>query len=156
MKIEDFKDWDKPEYIKNAKYIIKTGGCFRIRCDSCQFRQENNVKNKFCYDVYCDDVDITNSPKLVESAKEFKKMVEEEKEKQIGVSIHKNNLEKVEDKQKKYIIWNPKGQNPRHIHNSRKEAEKEAERLANANPNQEFYVLKVLKKAKGTVKVEWE
>ena len=91
------------------------------------------------------------------------------------VECYKKNLEKIEDKQEekqepfelkegmkfkakqeKYIVWNPKGNNPKRIHTSIDEAEKEAERLANSNPNQEFYVLKAISKAKGTVKVEWE
>lgn len=72
------------------------------------------------------------------------------------VECYKENLEKVEDKQKKYIIWNPKGKNPKHIHNDILLAENEAERLAKENPNQEFYILEIVKKAKGTVKVEWE
>ncbi len=66
----------------------------------------------------------------------------------------KENLEKIE--QELYVIWNPKGKNPHYKHTSLEDAEKEAERLANANPNQEFYVLKAVKKAKGIVKVEWE
>ena len=60
------------------------------------------------------------------------------------------------NKPEQYIVWNPKGYNPKKIHNGIESAEKEVERLANANPNQEFYVLKVVKKAKGSVKVEWE
>ena len=61
-----------------------------------------------------------------------------------------------EPKQEKHIVWNPKGSNPKVIHESRLNAELEASRLAKENPNQEFYVLKVVSKAKGTVKVEWE
>ena len=71
-------------------------------------------------------------------------------------ATRKLNEVKEEPKEELYVIWNPKGNNPRKIHNSLKDAEKEAERLAKENPNQEFYVLKALKKAKGTVKVEWE
>lgn len=63
---------------------------------------------------------------------------------------------KEEPKQDLYVIWNPKGKNPYYKHTSLKDAEKEAERLANANPNQEFYVLKAVGKVKGQVKIEWE
>ena len=73
-------------------------------------------------------------------------------------ATRKLNEVKEEPKQELYVIWNPKGSNPKYKHTTLEEAEKEAERLANANPNQEFYVLIAVKKAVGktSVKVEWE
>jgi len=68
----------------------------------------------------------------------------------------KLNEVKEENKKEIYVIWNPKGQNPRYKHTSLEDAEKEAERLAKANPNQEFYVLKAVGKVKGSVSIEWE
>lgn len=63
---------------------------------------------------------------------------------------------KEEPKQKEYMIFNPKGNAPRKIHNSLESAEKEVERLINIQSNQEFYILEIVKKAKGQVKIEWE
>jgi hypothetical protein len=66
------------------------------------------------------------------------------------------NKKESEPKQEKYIIWNPEGCNPKKIHSSLESAEERAERFAFDNPNQEFYILKAVKKFKGTVKVESE
>lgn len=63
---------------------------------------------------------------------------------------------KEEPKQELYVIWNTANRNPMHKHTTFEDAEKEAERLAIANPNQEFYVLKAINKCKGQVKIEWE
>ena len=63
---------------------------------------------------------------------------------------------KEQPKQEKYIIWNPKGCNPKKIHETLKSAEKEAERLALSQPNQDFYVLEVVKKVRGNVIFSWE
>jgi hypothetical protein len=40
-----------------------------------------------------------------------------------------------------YLVWNPNGRAPSRRHPSRAAASLEAERLARANPGQEFYVL---------------
>ena len=63
---------------------------------------------------------------------------------------------KEQPKQEKYIIWNPKGCNPKKIHETLKSAEKEAERLALSQPNEDFYVLEVVKKVRGSVSASWE
>lgn len=70
-------------------------------------------------------------------------------------ATRKLNEVKEEPKKELYVIWNPKGKNPKHIHNSYKAAEQEAMRLARNQANDEFYVLKVVGKAKGTVRVDW-
>ena len=66
-----------------------------------------------------------------------------------------NNI-KQQQKQSKYIIWNPKGSNPEKIHQTLKSAEKEAERLVLSQPNEDFYVLEVVKKVRGSVSIVWE
>ena len=63
---------------------------------------------------------------------------------------------KEQHKQEKYIIWNPKGCNPKKIHETLKSAEKEAERVALSQPNEDFYVLEVVKKVRGSVSIVWE
>ena len=68
----------------------------------------------------------------------------------------KLNEVKEQPKQEKYIIWNPKGCNPKKIHETLKSAEKEAERLALSQPNEDFYVLEVVKKVRGSVSIVWE
>lgn len=40
-----------------------------------------------------------------------------------------------------YLVWNPKGQNPKALHSCESSARMEAERLAKLNPSEEFYVL---------------
>lgn len=65
-----------------------------------------------------------------------------------------NNYMIEKPKEEIYLIWTPKGSNPRKRHPSIEEAEKEAERLAKLNPNKEFYVLKAVKKFKGCTTVE--
>lgn len=68
----------------------------------------------------------------------------------------KINEVKEQPKQEKYIIWNPKGCNPKKIHENIKSAEQEAERLALSQPNEDFYVLEVIKKVRGSVIFSWE
>ena len=68
----------------------------------------------------------------------------------------KLNEVKEKPKQEKYIIWNPKGCNPKKIHETLKSAEQEAERLALSQPNEDFYVLEVVKKVRGSVSIVWE
>ena len=66
-------------------------------------------------------------------------------------------IEKPKEEPKKeevYLVWTPKGSNPRKRHPGIEEAEKEAERLAKLNPNKEFYVLKAVKKFMGCTTVE--
>lgn len=41
-----------------------------------------------------------------------------------------------------WMVWNPRGHAPTHRHESEREANVEAERLASANPGERFYVLK--------------
>lgn len=41
-----------------------------------------------------------------------------------------------------WIVWNPEGGNPKHRHDARGQALREAERLARANPGQQFYVMR--------------
>lgn len=62
---------------------------------------------------------------------------------------------KKETKPKEYMIFNPKGNAPRKIHNSLESAEKEVIRLLNIQSNQEFYILEIVKKAKGSITVSW-
>ncbi len=71
-------------------------------------------------------------------------------------ATRKLNEVKEQPKKEKYIIWNPKGCNPKKIHETLKSAEKEAERLALSQPNEYFYVLEVVKKVRGSVTVSWE
>lgn len=40
-----------------------------------------------------------------------------------------------------WMVWNPDGRQPRFRHDNQQLAVAEAERLARANPGQEFYVL---------------
>lgn len=40
-----------------------------------------------------------------------------------------------------WLVWNPAGASPRYRHPGRQSAQAEAERLAEANPGHEFYVL---------------
>ena len=40
-----------------------------------------------------------------------------------------------------FLVWNPKGQNPKRRHEHEYQATAEAERLARANPGEEFYVM---------------
>ena len=68
----------------------------------------------------------------------------------------KLNEVKEQPKQEKYIIWNPKVCNPKKIHETLKSAEKEAERLALSQSNEDFYVLEVVKKVRGSVTVSWK
>ena len=68
----------------------------------------------------------------------------------------KINEVKEQHKQEKYIIWNPKGCNPKKIHENIKSAEQEAEKLALSQPNEDFYVLEVVKKVRGSVSIVWE
>jgi hypothetical protein len=44
-----------------------------------------------------------------------------------------------------YVVWNPRGGNPRVRHDYEGQAEQEAERLARENPGQQFYVLRATK-----------
>ena len=71
-------------------------------------------------------------------------------------ATRKLNEVKEQPKKEKYIIWNPKGCNPKKIHETLKSAEKEAERLALSQHNEYFYVLEVVKKVRGSVPVSWE
>jgi hypothetical protein len=41
-----------------------------------------------------------------------------------------------------WMVWNPNGLSPKYKHPNKVSAEIEAERLANLNPNDHFYVLK--------------
>lgn len=43
-----------------------------------------------------------------------------------------------------YVVWQPKGGNPRVRHDCKHNATLEAERLAQANPGREFYVLEAI------------
>lgn len=43
-----------------------------------------------------------------------------------------------------WMIWNPEGYQPRVMHYSRPSADAEAERLAQENPGQQFFVLKAV------------
>ena len=43
--------------------------------------------------------------------------------------------------EKFYMIYNPNGHTPKWRHMSRKEAEAEAKRLCNKEPDQKFYIL---------------
>lgn len=65
-------------------------------------------------------------------------------------------LKEFPDKLEQYVIWNPKGSTPSKIHEGIESAEKEAERLAIKNTGYDFYILKVVKKAKIEVKIVWE
>lgn len=47
-----------------------------------------------------------------------------------------------------WLVWNPQGNAPKHRHNSKDEAIKEAFRLARLNPDNEFFVLQALGTAK--------
>ena len=40
-----------------------------------------------------------------------------------------------------YVVWNPRGNSPTYRHSFDYQARAEAERLAQLNPGQEFYVL---------------
>jgi hypothetical protein len=40
-----------------------------------------------------------------------------------------------------YVVWDPRGNSPAHRHSFEYDAREEAERLAQLNPGQEFYVL---------------
>ncbi len=91
MKISDFKVWDRPVFLKTVEKFIKDGRNIGINCKSCPFKKENSIDKLNCYDddKYRDSRKSCwdNDTILVESAKAFKKMVEEEKEKKIGVSM---------------------------------------------------------------------
>lgn len=43
-----------------------------------------------------------------------------------------------------YLVWNPNGTNPKCRHDSVESARAEAKRLSEANPNQEFFVLRAV------------
>ena len=43
-----------------------------------------------------------------------------------------------------WLVWNPQGSNPRYQHNSRQDAETEAERLALQCPGHAFFVLEAI------------
>lgn len=47
----------------------------------------------------------------------------------------------IEDGTAFWMVWSPEGRPPTHRHESRNLALTEAERLARANPGQEFFVL---------------
>jgi len=88
MKKEDFKDIFNPRFLETANKFIKSKGrCNVINgCDDCPFNYQNNINNKHCSDgtrYVSKTADSTEKdPTLVRNAKEFIKMVEEEKEKQ--------------------------------------------------------------------------
>ena len=247
MKISDYKEWDNEDYLITANRLIENGGiCDGIPCGFCPFYFRESI-DKTCRELGYSSAKSTfeKDEVLANSAKEFKKMVEEEKEKKIGVSIenkksreekvekdfkvgdkvkyinkenvwfgkigkvisvyvstcfvnfddeivecYKENLEKIEDSKvlgcvridindcidweatrklnkvneelkeepntKEYMVFNPKGNASRKIHTSLESAKKEVERLINIQSNQEFYILEIVKKAKGSIKVEWE
>ncbi|MEL6362376.1 MAG: hypothetical protein AAFR21_14965 [Pseudomonadota bacterium] len=46
------------------------------------------------------------------------------------------------EKGKFWFVWNPQGNNPRHMHGSKESAEAEARRLAQKNRGQQFFVLR--------------
>jgi len=72
MKISDFKEWDKPEFMEILDKIIKQGGrCHRVDSKKCPFNKRNSKTDYYCT--------LSDSAK-VEHAKAFKRMVEEEKE----------------------------------------------------------------------------
>lgn len=41
-----------------------------------------------------------------------------------------------------WMVWNPNGRQPRHMHMNRVAADQEAQRLARENPGEQFFVLK--------------
>jgi len=47
------------------------------------------------------------------------------------------------NEQQKWFVWNPKGHQPRFVHDSYPSALAEAKRLARLNPGAKFYVLTV-------------
>lgn len=55
-----------------------------------------------------------------------------------------------------WMIWNPAGHAPVFKHFSFERAKAEAERLAEAHPDAEFYVLAAVAKCKRAPVVDWE
>lgn len=49
-----------------------------------------------------------------------------------------------ENVEKFWMVWNPNGRAPTYRHDSKESATREAERLARANPEQTFIVLKAV------------
>ena len=54
-----------------------------------------------------------------------------------------------------FVVWNPQHGSPQYKHDSAEDAKAEAKRLAAANPEQEFYVLGAIGKARCVSPVEW-
>lgn len=46
-----------------------------------------------------------------------------------------------------WMVWNPAGRAPTYKHGNRGSAQREAERLAEANPGQSFYVLHAISRS---------
>lgn len=145
-KVEEFKVGDKVKYInKENVWFGKIGKVISVYVSTCFVNFDDEI-----VECYKENLEKIEDSKVLGCVRiDINDCIDWE-------ATRKLNEIKEGQKEELYVIWNPKGKNPHYKHTSLEDAEKEAERLAKENPNQEFYVLKAISKAKGTVKVEWE
>ena len=81
MKLNEFSNWNDPEYIESCNKIISNRNCRDIEfCIKCPFHWHNLTKEFSDCTEYSDTNDcILQDSKLVQSAKEFLELVEFQK-----------------------------------------------------------------------------
>jgi hypothetical protein len=77
MNLDEFSDWNNPEYVESCNSIISHGNCKDVEfCVKCPFHWYNLTKEFADCTEYSDTNDcILKDDKLVQSAKEFLELV---------------------------------------------------------------------------------
>ena len=81
MNINEFSNWNEPEYIESCNSIISHGNCKDVKsCIKCPFHWHNLTKEFADCTEYSDTNDcVLQDDKLVQSAKQFLELVEFQK-----------------------------------------------------------------------------
>ena len=171
MKLEDFQDYNNPKYIESCNKIIEYGNCKNIQfCTECPFHWYNLTKEFADCTEYGNSTDcLLKDEKLVESAKEFKELVQmnkgmthEQYMKKIENVDFSSELVSIEDinsilnKDEEYIILDNEYEIIHRIKTLKEAEELIEDSILTQFSNKEYIIAKVIKKAKLEKKVVWE